>query len=352
MDALENQPGVKRSATSPGTNSTDQTSTTLDDIKPFRASWWCRSPHIQTLWPVLTKRQPQFAYRRQRLELDDGDFLDLDWSGFPENTRSIVLILHGLEGCSHSHYVRGIVQALNRNGHCSVVMHHRGCSGEPNRLARGYHSGDTGDIESVVSLLRHHHPESPLAVLGYSLGGNILLKWLGENNRDKQVYAAIAVSVPFELEVAARKLENGFSSIYQHYLMRHMKASVHRKFTQRRAPVDLAGLNRTNTFYEFDDLFTGPIHGFEDAPDYYTRSSCKQYLGGILQPCLIVHAKDDPFMSPDIVPTPDELSNSTELAVSHNGGHAGFICGASPLTPRYWLEQRIPAYLEKYLASR
>ena len=102
----------------------------------------------------------------------------------------------------------------------------------------------------------------------------------------------------------------------------------------------------------FDDLFTGPIHGFENADDYYTRSSCKQYLGGILQPCLIVHAKDDPFMSPDIVPTPDELSNSTELAVSHNGGHAGFICGASPLTPRYWLEQRIPAYLEKYLASR
>ncbi len=321
-----------------------------DEAEPFRASWWCRDPHVQTLWPVLTRRQPRIEYRRQGLELDDGDFLDLDWSGSPENAVSMVLILHGLEGCSRSHYVRGIVQALNKHGHCVVVMHHRGCSGEPNRLTRGYHSGDTGDIEYVVSLLRQHYPESPLAVLGYSLGGNILLKWLGENDQHKPVYAAVAVSVPFELEIAARKLEYGFSRIYQHYLMRRMKASVQRKFAGREGAVDLLKLSKTKTFYEFDDLFTGPVHGFENADDYYTRSSCLQYLGGIRQSALIIHAEDDPFMLPNSVPAPAEISDTTTLEVSKNGGHAGFIYGASPLTPRYWLERRIPAFLAENLA--
>ncbi len=299
----------------------------------------------------MTRRQPRINYRRKRLELDDGDFLDLDWSGDPKKVPGIVLVLHGLEGCSRSHYVRGITAALNEAGHCVVAMHHRGCSGEPNRLTRGYHSGETGDLDYVVSFLKRDHPNVPLAVLGYSLGGNILLKWLGEDERDKPIHAAIAVSVPFELEVAAHELEIGFSKIYHRYLLQRMKASVQRKFDKRTAPVDLERLMQTKTFYDFDDLFTGPVHGFAGADDYYTRSSCRQFLSSIKRPCLIVHAEDDPFTRPEVVPSHRELSGSTVLLLSKRGGHAGFVHGSMPFTPRYWLERIIPAYLASKLTT-
>jgi len=317
----------------------------------FRPAWWCRGPHLQTLWPYLFRRPAQVAYRRERVVLDDGDFLDLDWLGDPHQSASLVVILHGLEGDSGSVHIRATAKTLVSGGHCAVVMHFRGCSGEPNRLSRGYHSGETGDLASIIARLRDRHPATPMGVIGFSLGGNVLLKWLGEDRGDKSVYAAVAVSVPFALEIAARRLDRGLSRIYQYILLRAMRRALKEKFHDRPAPVDLTDLNRWRSFIEFDDKVTAPLHGFRDFKDYYERSSCLQFLNGIRTPTLLLHARDDPFMEPNVVPSPDQVSTSVRMNITETGGHVGFVEGALPGRARYWLDRRIPAYFDARLAS-
>lgn len=309
----------------------------------FQPAWWLPGPHLQTLWPNLFRARLRLELRRERLELPDGDFLDLDWTVSPNGP--LVLILHGLEGCSSSHYVAGILKALHAAGLRAVVMHFRGCSGEPNRLDRSYHSGETGDLHSVVQHLREREPATALAAVGYSLGGNVLLKWLGEQGESAPVAAAVAVSVPFNLHQAAWRLERGFSRIYQSVLLQSLQRSVQRKFRHRSAPFDLAAVSRLNSFRAFDGMVTAPLHGFRSTDDYYTHSSCRQYLKHIRIPTLILHALDDTFMTPDAVPTSPDLSQSVSLELSECGGHVGFVAGALPWRPRYWLEERIPAYL-------
>ena len=317
---------------------------------PFRASWWCRHAHLQTLWPYLFRLRPPVAMTRERLELPDGDFLDLDWAGteFNEAQTPIVLVLHGLEGSSRSKYATGILHALHQRRWRGVVLHFRGCSGEPNRLPRGYHSGETGDITYVVNLLRQRYPASPLFVVGYSLGGNALLKWLGESRATTPIRAAVAVSVPFLLNRAADRMENGFSSVYQWELMQRMRRSVLKKAQRTSLPLDLEKIPRLHTFREFDDAVTAPLHGFDGVDDYYRRSSSRQYLKSITTPTLIIHSLDDPFMTRDAVPTREELSNAIELELYPNGGHVGFVSGALPWRPHYWLETRIPDFIARY----
>jgi len=312
----------------------------------FRAAWWCRNPHLQTLWPYLFRRHPKPRYRRQRVELPDGDFLDLDWLG-PREAAPLVVILHGLEGGSSSHYVRALAHNLDRLNLASVVMHQRGCSGEPNRLARFYHAGETGDLRFVLEHCRRQRGDAPIYAVGYSLGGNILLKWLGQAE-DSLLDAAAAVSVPFRLDYGARRLEQGVSRLYQAYLIRGMKQSAARKRRRMSHPVDPGALARCRTFEQIDTCLTAPLHGFRDAWDYYHRSSCRQFLGGIRTPTLIIHAHDDPFMTPTAVPGPQELSPTTTLEASRHGGHCGFVEGLLPFRPRYWLDRRLP----EYLASR
>lgn len=313
----------------------------------FRAPWWLRSAHLQTVFSPLLRRGPKPALERQRIELADGDFVDLDWTRGAAGP--LVLILHGLEGSSDSPYARGMLACVRDNGWRGVLMHFRGCSGEPNRLPRSYHSGDTADVAEVVAALQAREDVSAVAVVGYSLGGNVLLKWLGELGAGAPLAAAVAVSTPFELSLAADRLSRGLSRVYQRRLLAEMCAKLRRKFDDGSCPVDLEAACASRDFWEFDDRVTAPLHGFRDVHDYYARSSSRQYLHGIRIPTLIVHALDDPFMMPAVVPRPDELSPSTVLEVSTHGGHVGFVHGALPWRPRYWLEERIPAFLRTHL---
>jgi len=313
----------------------------------FKPAWWCRNPHLQTLWPVFFRRHLRPRLRRERLELPDGDFVDLDWT---QNERGpIVILLHGLEGSSRSHYARGMLNTLPRHGLRAVLMHFRGCSGEPNRLARAYHSGDTGDLDFLVRTLKAREPETPLAVVGYSLGGNVLLKWLGEQGTHAPVDCAIAVSVPFLLHESTKRMQRGFSRLYQWHLMRNLRTAVARKAQHQPLPVPVQELARLRNFHDFDDRITAPLHGFQGAMHYYTASSSRQYLSRIRVPTLIVHAADDPFMHQQVVPEPGELSATVELDLQHHGGHVGFVDGRLPWRPRYWLETRIPAWLHRHL---
>lgn len=313
----------------------------------FQAAWWCRGPHMQTLWARLMRRAPRPLLQRERMELPDGDFIDLDW--MENGNGPIIIVLHGLEGSSDSPYARGILAAFERRGWRGVVMHFRGCSGEPNRLVRSYHSGDTGDLAYLIEVLRQREPHTPLATVGFSLGGNVLLKWLGKTGGQAPLCAAVAVSVPFVLHSAADRLQQGFSRLYQWQLMRSMRGAVTEKRCRMNLPIKVHDLSTLKNFRDFDEHVTAPLHGFDNADHYYTVSSSRQYLKGITVPTLILHARDDPFMTEAAIPRHDELSETVTLELSPHGGHVGFVAGVWPWHPRYWLEERIPAYLAQYL---
>ena len=309
----------------------------------FRPAWWCRNPHLQTMWPLAVK-PPHPRLKRERVELDDGDFIDLDWT--TNSTGPMVIVMHGLEGSAHSHYARRIMHALPGRGMRGILMHFRGRSGEPNRLARAYHSGETGDINAIVEVLQKRESDAPLAVIGYSLGGNVLLKWLGELGNEIPVQTAVAVSVPFVLSDLANHMNTGLARWYQHYLVK----SLHRTFAAKAAVVDLHlsvdEISRLDSFWKFDDKVTAPIHGFDGAVDYYQQCSSRQFIQGIRIPTLVLQARDDPFMTQAVLPTEAELSESVQLELSDHGGHVGFISGGSPWSPRFWLEDRILSFLE------
>ena len=308
----------------------------------FTPAWWLPGPHLQTLWPAWVRRAPPIPMTRERIELPDGDFIHLDWAG---ESGPIVVILHGLQGSSRSPHVRGLLGALCRRGWRGAVMHFRGCSGEPNRLLRTYHSGETGDVGHVVRLLRERHPSTPCAAVGFSLGGNVLLKWLAERGDRAEVAAAAAVSVPFRLADAADRLERGFSRAYKRHFIADLHRTVLEKFKHRPGPLDLEAVRRESSFRGFDTRVTAPLHGFRDAEHYYDVASCRQYLRGVARPTLIVHALDDPFMTRDVVPRREELAPSIRLEISASGGHVGFVGGSAPWSARYWLEDRIPRFL-------
>ncbi len=316
-------------------------------IRPssFRPAWWLPGPHLQTLWPALVRRRPRLASRQQRLELPDGDFLDL--ARLPGDGPR-VLLLHGLEGSIASHYAGTLMARLAQQGMEPVLMHFRGCSGEPNRLPRGYHSGETGDLEWVIEALQRGDGKPVSAAVGFSLGGNVLLKWLGERSGDCPLHTAVAVSVPFRLADSARRMERGLSRLYQAHLMQRMKAAYRQKFEHIPSPLEV-DLEALRSFRQFDQAITAPLHGFRDADDYYVRASSRPWLRRIAVPTLVLHALDDPFMYPETVPGDDELSPAVTLELSRHGGHVGFVAGALPWRPRYWLEERIAAHLDRAL---
>jgi predicted alpha/beta-fold hydrolase len=318
-------------------------------VKPsaFRAPRWLANAHAQTIFASRLRHRPKLKLRRERLSLPDGDFADVDWSGPAE--RPIVILLHGLEGSSHSPYIVGLMAALEAKGLCAALLHFRGCSGEPNRLSIGYHSGFTRDLDHFVALLRRRHPGRPLAAVGYSLGGNVLLKWLGEAQWQAELATALAVSVPFDLAAASHALDAGFARVYRQALLGDMKRSIRRKFKRVSAPFALPRLASLRTFYAFDEQITAPLHGFAGAADYYRRCSSRQFLKTIRVPTLILHARDDPLLSPVAIPGADELSSQVVLELSEHGGHVGFV-GGTPRHPVYWLEHRIPEHLVMYLS--
>lgn len=320
-----------------------------DGQSPFRPAWWLPGPHLQTLWPYLFRPARAVDLRRERLELPDGDFLDLDWTA-ESDAKGLILVLHGLEGSSRSAYIQRFLQQLGRFGLRAVVMHFRGCSGEPNRLPRGYHAGDTADLAHVVQHLLQHSPQRPLAAIGYSLGANVLLKWLGETSVRNPLTCAVAVSVPFDLDAAADRLENGFSRLYQQSLLRTLRRSVSRKFARYDMPIPQQVVDAAVSLRDFDDQFTAPLHGFSGADDYYRRSSCRPWLPHIRRPTLIVHAADDPFLCTQAIPAREELPAEVELQLTRTGGHVGFATGAIPGRAEDWLGAHTASWLARHLA--
>jgi len=323
------------------------------DRSPFHPAIGLGNPHLQTLWGPFIRRQQELSRTRERLWLDDGDFLDLDWHGPHSAQAPLVVVLHGLTGSSQSPYVIGLQRALAGCGWASVAVNWRGCSGEPNRLARSYHSGISEDLAQVVEHLRRVRPLAPLHAVGYSLGGNVLLKYLGERGADSALHAAVAVSVPFRLDQCADRIALGFSRVYQAHFMRELSAHLSAKHDYLRQQGHLEGLaalerlgplGRLRTFWDFDGKVTAPLNGFDSAQDYYRRASSRYYLGQIETPTLIIQARDDPFIFAHSLPTAEELAPGTSFELHARGGHVGFVEG-SVRRPRYYLERRIPQWL-------
>jgi predicted alpha/beta-fold hydrolase len=314
----------------------------------FKPAWWLLNTHAQTVYPTLMKRPNTVIDEVERLELSDGDFIDLAWStrGLSQNT-PLVIFLHGLGGNMDSSYVVRQFEAFYQHGWRAVLMHFRGASAEPNRLARVYHAGDTADFDHVLRLLHQREPRTKKVAVGISLGGNVLLKWLGEQCEQDMIQAAVAVSVPFQLHVLADTLNHGVAQFYQRYLLRRFNRIFVKKAAQ--LPFSLNDLKKWRCFWTFDDAVTAPLHGFAHVHAYYHQVSSRQYLARIETPTLIVHAKDDPFMTPQVIPHEHELSNHVTLELSDRGGHVGFISGTIPGKPVYWLDHRIPDFLSDYL---
>jgi predicted alpha/beta-fold hydrolase len=322
---------------------------------PFKPAWWLPSGHLQTIWPVLCRRRKKrLAVQYERVELPDGDFVDLVWVAATRSQHGmpLILILHGFEGSIRSHYATTMLSLFSQQGWRGVFMHFRGCSGEPNRLARCYHSGETSDLAHVTQILCEREPDTSFAAIGFSLGGNVLLKWLGETGTQNPLQAAIAVSAPFELGKTSLQMQHGFAKVYQWYFLKCLRERLLCKFQCVPTPIDLQVLSRLRTLYEFDNKVTAPLHGFVDAEDYYHVSSSRQYLSSIRVPTLLVHAKDDPLMTQDVIPQPHELSEYVKLEVTEAGGHVGFVAGRFPWRPKYWLEQRVPAFFQEHLSVR
>ncbi|MBW2716939.1 MAG: hydrolase, partial [Deltaproteobacteria bacterium] len=300
----------------------------------FRPAWWLSNRHLQTIWPVFCRAPIRLHTRRERVELPDGDFLDIDWVG---REGPIVIVLHGLQGSAQSNYARGLLKQIEARGWRGALMHFRGCSGEANRLPRSYHSGETTDVDWFARELRRREPDTPLAGVAYSLGGNVLLKWLGESGTDNPLKAAVAVSIPFELGTAADSMELGFSRVYQWYLLHKLRKAVRAKMANGsfELPLSSAELNSFRSFREFDHAVTAPLHGFRGDHDYYERCSSRQFVGRIETPTLVLNAADDPLMNAEIIPSSKERAASVACEVSANGGHVGFVSGRWPWAARY-----------------
>jgi predicted alpha/beta-fold hydrolase len=317
-------------------------------MSDFRPAWWCRNGHVQTVWGTLFRHR-RLALRRERLATDDGDFVDLDWLDGPA-AAPLLLVLHGLEGSARSHYVTGLLGEARARGWRGVALNFRSCSGEPNRLPRFYHSGDTADLDAVVRQLVEREPAASLGAVGVSLGGNVLVKWLGEqaDAAPDALRGAVGISVPFDLVACARVLESGLPrALYTANFMRTMRGKVVRKAAAYPGFVDVAGVRRARTFTQYDTLVTAPLHGFADAMDYWVRASSGSYLPRIRRPTLLIAARDDPIVPASALPDPATLPGCVRAEFFPRGGHAGFFDGWRGAS---WAERRALAFLAPLLA--
>lgn len=327
---------------------------------PFRPAWWLRNAHAQTLFSTFFRRPPRISRAREAMPLTDGDFIDLDWHRPPgwSEKNPLVLIVHGLSGSSESHYVLGLQQALSVRGWASVALNCRGASGRQNNLPRAYHAGSSDDLAQALDFIRQRYPQAPRAVVGYSLGGNMTLKLLGENPGSDLAFAGVAVSVPLLLPLCSTRMDRGFSRIYRQHFMSELTAHWEEKMRHLDEAGDMAAASRVReqlrrgpfrSFWHFDNDLMAPLHGFHDVHDYYERASSRQFLARITTPTLLIQAHDDPFMTPAVLPTAAELSSCVCVELCRQGGHVGFIEGGTPRDPRYYLERRIPEFLQSRL---
>jgi len=323
----------------------------LPDFKP---AWWLPGPHAQTLGARFLRPKDGIEYRRERWTTPDGDFLDLDFvEGDGLRDDVLVLLMHGLEGSSKSGYILELGRRLSDHGIGAVALNFRSCSGELNRGRRLYHSGETSDPAWVISRLHKRHPGLRLAAAGVSLGGNALLKHLGESGEASGLEAAAAWSVPFDLTAGGRFMERGFATRYVARLLRSLKAKVRARHAELGPFIDVERTLRATTFWEFDDAATAPLHGFESADDYYRRSSSAGFIPAITTSTLIVHARDDPFLPAQAIPVEAMKTNpALTPVITNHGGHVGFISGGNPVRPGFWAESVIADWLADTLAAQ
>jgi len=320
----------------------------------FKAARWLQNRHAQTMYPSLPwSYRVRLDLRREELELPDGDATAVDWVVETEplpRTAPLLVILHGLEGSADSAYARMLMNAAHQLGWHCCVMHFRDCGDYRNRLPRRYHAGETNDVRHFVNELSGSERYGPIVAVGYSLGGNVLLKYLGEAGDTTPLRAAAAVCAPLNLHECSGALSVGFSRLYQYHLIKRMKKAVARKFDEHTAAFDWDKAMSAVTFDDFDDAVTAPLHGFTGKKDYYDRCSSVNFLAAITQPTLIINAADDPFMTPGVIPRPEQLSAAITMEVSAQGGHVGFIDGGTPWKPSFYLPGRLIGFLQPFTA--
>ncbi|MDI1309505.1 MAG: hydrolase [Methylotenera sp.] len=322
----------------------------------YSAPFWLPSGHLQTIYPAVITAKQQVKYRRERWELDDGDFMDVDWldtendnaKAIDSESKPTVVLFHGLEGSSKSHYALALMAHLQAKGWRGVVVHFRGCSGENNRLPRAYFAGDSADIEMALTRVKKTVGNAPVYAVGVSLGGNALLKWLGESGEHAAeiIQSAAAVSAPTDLAACGVALDKGLNRLlYTPMFVNSMRPKALEKARQFPGLLDEKKIKSALTIREFDTLVTAKLHGFVDADDYWAKNASKPWLPYIKVPTLILNAKNDPFIPAESLPDQSSVSNSVTLEVTEEGGHVGFI---SPPFPgnNNWLPQHIIHYFE------
>lgn len=306
-----------------------------------------RGPHRQTIYGAFGRWAPSLSARRERFELPDGDFVDLEHIGAANGARAV--LIHGLGGSARSPYIRALAATLVSRGWAVTAFQFRGASGTPNRRARSYHSGDTGDLATVAGALAKRAAGEPLVAVGFSMGGNVLLKLLAEQGSDAAFDAAVAVSVPYRLAVCADRLDRGRSRIYGRYLLAGLKRLLRAKRALVSPRIDYRTAMAARSFRRFDEAVTAPLGGFDSADDYYARASSRGVLERIRRPTLLVHALDDPFMLPSCVPERAELPPSVELETFRHGGHVGFFERGRAGLPRSFIERRVARWLTPWV---
>jgi uncharacterized protein len=323
--------------------------------RSYRPAFWLRSGHLQTIWGRIAGRRSVIPYRRERWETPDDDFLDLLRIDGEAADAPTFLLLHGLEGGLHSPYIHGMLAQAAERGWQANVLLFRGCSGEPNRRPRAYHSGETGDLAFVVGRLQHERPAAPILLAGVSLGGNVLLKWLGEQGASIRdiVAGATAISAPFDLARSCRHID-ARGRFYARRFLKSLRAKALAKVLQFPGSADVDAIRAAETLWAFDDAFTSVVHGFTDAADYYAQSSSVSYLDGIRVPTLLLSARDDPFYPPDLL---DGVWNVAQgnpalhLEFVEVGGHVGFIEGSVPWRTSSYCERRAIEFGSEHLAA-
>jgi len=316
------------------------------EFSAFEPAAWLRNPHLQTLYATLLAPAPRPTLRRERWDTPDGDFVDVDFVDGPAQAPWVQLF-HGLEGSSNSPYARMLMARVRERGWRGSVFHFRGCSGEPNRLPRAYHSGDTDEVDWALARIKSLCGDAPLHVGGISLGGNAFAKWLGERGESARavVESAAVISAPLDLMAAGEALGRGFGRVYTRHFLATLKGTALEKLRRHPGLFDGAAVRRARTLRDFDNVVTAPLHGFRDTDDYWTRASAKPHLRGIRVPTLVLNARDDPFLPAAALPTEREVSDAVKLEFPPHGGHVGFVTGPFPGRIE-WLAHRILHFLE------
>lgn len=327
----------------------------------YRAPLWLPNRHVQTIVPSLFARRPSVSFRRERWDTPDGDFIDLDWvehdgaltpgaaPRIPAENAPLFVLFHGLEGSSGSHYAASLMAAAREYGWHGVVPHFRSCSGPLNRMPRFYHLADSNEVDWVLRRLRAVY-RGPIVAAGVSLGGNVLLRWLGERREEAAsvISAAAAISTPIDVHAGGRALSQGFGLVYTRSFLKTLKQKAEQKLVQFPGLFDRDAMLASRTMYEFDNAVTAPLHGFRDTDHYWSTATTRPLLPHIQVPTLVLNARNDPFLPAEALPSQNEVSAAVELDQPRHGGHAGFMTG--PFPGRIdWLSRRVFGYLERHV---